>query len=303
MEQIPEVEQEENVNLLSDVYSPSQPSPAGIQKKIRLSLFFYILATAFDVILLIFVTLAILAAPVFAVLSPISFILWLFLLVLLFLSAFLFLSLRKNYNDIKFGLIILLTIIPLLILFYILYATFRGSMADPANNIDVPQIPQLRDASNGNSAIDWKTYHNEEYGFEVGYPGNWKEEDREDNIARVFIFKSPDYSPSTTSGSFINQGRAISIRIFKYRIRKSFQELEDAIINDNDSIGIKINLREVGSDRIMYDFEYKGVRGHALHILANHMEIELGVLGGPSEAESGNKEIFDKMVSTFKFTN
>ena len=144
-----------------------------------------------------------------------------------------------------------------------------------------------------NSTEDWKTYHDEEYGFEFKYPLNWNLRNSENNSAvRIFVINSP-----------LEQGKIITSRVFKTRIHKSLQDLNDAIINDAKMVGVEnSNIKIIGSDRIRYDFKGDDQYGHGLHILASTFEIELGIITTfkVSEAETG--KIFDNMVSTFKFT-
>ena len=87
-----------------------------LQKRYRLSRIFSITAASCYVILLVLVISMVVMAPLFAVLAFGAVIItFVFLLSCLLSLWFVFRSLKKNYSDAKFKLIIVLTLIPLFI--------------------------------------------------------------------------------------------------------------------------------------------------------------------------------------------
>ena len=155
------------------------------------------------------------------------------------------------------------------------------------------------------STKDWKTYRNGEYGFEFRYPRDWDVKKLTDNgVVLIFRFASPDFMETEVEKGIITRGKAVSVRIFKERIRKSIRELNDEVIDSGNMTGIQnTHVVMINNQRISYDFAYKGVSGHALHILADSFEIEIGILARSIESKLEIRKLFDDIISTLQFTD
>lgn len=160
-----------------------------------------------------------------------------------------------------------------------------------------------------NETADWKTYRNEEYGFEISYPGNWYLHLEQNQP--LFVKKEPSMPPVELEaygeqvGIWITEGMINPFTKTLFVSRKEWISwYEDYFQNPNRSRekewqtinGIEVLRIKTRSPHASYDFLYyiifKEDKVYSLHLYPYNKT---------DPVYSKNIEIFDTMLSTFKF--
>ena len=131
-----------------------------------------------------------------------------------------------------------------------------------------------------NETADWKTYRNEEYGFEVKYPADWKEENKK--------LYSPEMYKAYKNGSF-----SFSLEItLDTHFNSIDEELEYQGKCAENIVHYTINNKEIVGYSNACDF-YKEKKVM--------MAVGDQIVKGLSYSFSDESKIISQILSTFKF--
>lgn len=166
--------------------------------------------------------------------------------------------------------------------------SYKGPLYDVINKI----LPTFVDMSS------WKTYQNSEYGFELRYPAEW----RLPGPSESYLPKGPLFTvvyPSNDGSGVMQYVLTISIS------NNSGDKSLDSIIKDlqpncenSDCFGSPTDIEKLDN---LEGVKYKRITGDALYhfatILHKNSLINIELNTG------GAGQLFDKILSTFKFIN
>jgi len=150
-----------------------------------------------------------------------------------------------------------------------------------------PTQPQATSTQPQIDTSNWKTYRNEEYGFEVKYPGDWEV----DSGALPIGFSSKDGTYSIQmSPTFLNKNKWSIERKAQY-IREALKARVESEFQVKGGIGFKISEQTKGGDipaALIAGRSYTFYIGYEVYdkTLPRYFQ---------------NKLVFDNLVSTFGF--
>lgn len=148
---------------------------------------------------------------------------------------------------------------------------------------------------------DWKTYTNDQYNFEIKYPDKWYFKELEKGIVEEGIYFSP-YSPDGIDGGIVFTNEALSISVSPVVPQSSLLKFIENYLNLLSATKFETETIEIGGInglRVKIACESAGCNNpHWFVVKSNNVYIF------SSNLSSKNKiDIFEQMISTFKFTN
>ena len=143
-------------------------------------------------------------------------------------------------------------------------------------------------------ASNWKTYRNEEYGFEVKYPSNW-----------VFVEESEKIKFSEEGKEyFIEEGKAypisLSFNFDKYEEKKTIEEWADGKMKK--SLGEQsINELTIGGKPAITVKTYMGIETVILYDENNNQIFLVTPNFGNDTINNENLLVYNTMIKTIRF--
>ena len=187
------------------------------------------------------------------------------------------------------------------------------------NKVQQSPPPPVGENSLTNNVAGWKTYRSEKYGFEIQYPADWKISENDEFVG----FRSPEWDKEPKlEGSTVTVSISRGITKEEAWLNSGFETKEEAVREKDEPLG------GFGSEKYLARGSSAGPATPARETTINGFpaivaeaptrlytaEGYAGAAGGKQIFIMGNNiyanvrveaslyEIFDQMVSTFKFT-
>ena len=165
------------------------------------------------------------------------------------------------------------------------------------------KIPFLQAIKNQNETADWQTYTNNQYGFEIKYPSDWKYYKQSGEDVRIIDFCGPEYW--TEKGDCLMAGKgstaAITLRNDSLDIKKEGFCTEQSLnIFCGDILNHK-NISIEGRSGEIFEFNYNN--GYMVALWKKNLSDERMYELSVDELNDlpGHRDIFNQMLSTLKF--
>ncbi len=153
-------------------------------------------------------------------------------------------------------------------------------------------------SSKASATGDWQTYQNKEYGFEFKYPKELILQ-KDDTIYKMMGFSNGQvyyYNLLKNSKKFINiKVTDLNKNKFNKKEKANYDEMFDFVNNFNSNM--RCDQREI-CEVIKEKGYTKIINDNSVSFFTNEYEIIV-----EWELTLENKQIFDQILSTFKFTN
>ncbi|MCL5411727.1 MAG: hypothetical protein M1150_03235 [Patescibacteria group bacterium] len=184
-------------------------------------------------------------------------------------------------------------------------ATYQASIATKSTDSTVVSTPKTSTSSATTSATaNWKTYSNSTLGFTLKYPNSWSVAD---NLNGSVSIESADFrqddknklEEQATSGAkiFISTSSVSTLPT-----RSVGQVIKGSdTVTDKEVLSVK-SITVDGKSGIEWDFQEKGnpaFTGTIAKVLNNAKTYEIEII----YSSKTSKDIFDQILSTFKFTD
>lgn len=169
-----------------------------------------------------------------------------------------------------------------------------------AENAVTPQNEQIQ-TKNASETADWKTYTDSEYGFEVDYPQAWHEVTEEDSKQSVALFS---FCPNTNELCNGHDDLYVYLNIYDTQRFDSLQSVNDfmnvGVARKQENILVSnspaIKTQATGcADKSLASYSIVMKQGNYFYAMHTYSDCN-------QSQRSQLNEIFNQMLSTFKFT-
>ena len=146
------------------------------------------------------------------------------------------------------------------------------------------------------STANWKTYRNDEFGFEIRYPNDFQKDLEKDNYIKVY---KPGFASLSISSILTNKNLEEYV---DERIAATKEAYEG---KPSLSVYKKISNTVAGKPSIQLEVYYEAAGTSGLEeYMANESNsiVEIRMMDLADSIESQIKKTFDQILSTFKFT-
>ena len=197
----------------------------------------------------------------------------------------------KSFIDKKFTKFFLLLL--LLVVFLIVFLYFQNKK--PAKNDFNLNLPKSTITPTVTpTLVDWKTYTDVKNSYQFFYPPSWKI----DNATPSYLQLVPP-----------NEGDNEEGRIIIVVEKKNLVDLDQFMEEVNPSTGIKnkdvfFPLQKIKNEKVdglLTKGGCCGLFGRHVFFVYNHKLYQITLKGSPESTSPKNEDIFEKIISSFKF--
>ncbi len=199
-----------------------------------------------------------------------------------------------------------IVIILALILGFFWFKSAINKLEKLGENVSQIKLPEIQTpiaenpSAQTDETADWKTYTNDEYGFEIKYPNSWYFKEVEKGIVDGGIYFSP-YPPDEKdeTGGIAFTSEALNISANNLAEKSSLLEYVKNYLNLSVATKFEIeNIKVDGADGIKVRITCDGVGCGNPHWFVMKEEKVYIFNSGLSD----KIDVFEKIISTFKFT-